>query len=250
MSYTTEPIEPMPRKSGASSPHTDPKIQVVEAFDYQQLDSATADTLRRAVDEIRACRLDVGRRIIRIGEKLHAVKARLAHGQFGGWLEAEFGWSDRTARNFMQVAEVFREKSEIVSDLPASLMYKLAAPSTPVHIRETVISQLESGQRIDCRAITTGINASRPRRLNSSRCIDEAVREAKVILAKLSASDRERLIQIFSTPGLRAHLKEANHRTAEEIKRADAPELPASLDRRRPKPCEACDGEGCPTCRP
>lgn len=53
--------------------------------------------------------------IIEIGTDLLAVKETLEHGHFGPWLKAEFGWSERTAQNFMSVAERF--KSAKIADL-------------------------------------------------------------------------------------------------------------------------------------
>jgi hypothetical protein len=51
------------------------------------------------------------------------------HGNWLPWLEREFGWTDRTARNFMAVHEA-AAKSEKFSDLnvPVSGLYLLAAP--------------------------------------------------------------------------------------------------------------------------
>lgn len=54
------------------------------------------------------------------------------------WIEAEFGMTDRTARRFMDVASSFSVKVDIVSDLPATALYELAAPSTPQSVREQV----------------------------------------------------------------------------------------------------------------
>jgi hypothetical protein len=44
--------------------------------------------------------------VIEIGNDLLAVKKALEHGQFGRWLKGEFGWRQRTAYNFMSVADV------------------------------------------------------------------------------------------------------------------------------------------------
>ncbi|HLH23292.1 MAG TPA: hypothetical protein VK066_12275 [Chloroflexota bacterium] len=50
--------------------------------------------------------------------------------RIAAWQRAEFGWSERTARNFMEVAERF--KSAKFADLPApSVLYLLAQPNTP-----------------------------------------------------------------------------------------------------------------------
>ena len=45
------------------------------------------------------------------------MKNALPHGRFGPWLKAEFGWTERTAQNFMNVAGQFGSKTEMISDL-------------------------------------------------------------------------------------------------------------------------------------
>lgn len=59
------------------------------------------------------------------------------------WIEAEFGMSDDTARNFMRVAEVYGDNFRTVRDLPPTALYELAA--TPPEVREEV------GRMIHCR---------------------------------------------------------------------------------------------------
>ena len=59
-----------------------------------------------------------------------AVKAELPHGQFLPWIAAEFEMSDRTANDFMNVANRFGGKSAIISDLKPTILYALSAPST------------------------------------------------------------------------------------------------------------------------
>lgn len=70
------------------------------------------------------------------------VKDRLAHGQFKPWLQSEFEMTDRHARRFMQVAERSLANTEHVRYLPVSVLYELAAPSTP----ETIVEMVETGQ--------------------------------------------------------------------------------------------------------
>lgn len=77
--------------------------------------------------------------IIEIGQKLIEVKERLAHGQFGGWLESEFGWDQRTAQNFMRVGGQFKNENFSHLDFAPSALYALAAPSTPEPTRQEAI---------------------------------------------------------------------------------------------------------------
>lgn len=76
--------------------------------------------------------------IIEIGKDLIAVKESLPHGSFLPWIEAEFGMSDQTARRFMDVGRVYGTKSNIVLDLTPTALYELAAPKTPLEVREEV----------------------------------------------------------------------------------------------------------------
>lgn len=79
--------------------------------------------------------------IVEIGRDLIAVKEAIGHGNFLPWIEAEFGMTDRTARNFMSVAETFGSKSEIVSDFTPTILYALAAPSTPDDVVQAAVER-------------------------------------------------------------------------------------------------------------
>lgn len=78
--------------------------------------------------------------IIEIGQKLVEVKAALGHGKFGDWLRAEFGWSDQTALNFMNVARRFGEIPNGLEFAPRAL-YLLSSPSTPTEAREEALER-------------------------------------------------------------------------------------------------------------
>lgn len=185
-------------------------------FDYADVDSGTADRLKQAAEEIRACQRRESRSIVEIGIKLIRVKTSLDHGHFGSWLKQEFKWSGRTAQNYMRTAEVFETKSETVADLPASLIYKLAAPSTPKEIREKVIADLEAGNRIDCLHAIDEIRRSRAWTLPKKvRRVEKATLEADAILAKLSVADADRLLNRLRIPGVADRLGDgSNYRWA------------------------------------
>lgn len=118
------------------------------SFNYQQLDSETRTFVKYRTVRIKILMGRTAQDIVEIGEKLIQVKERLGHGKFGAWLESEFGWSDRTARRYMMVAEHF--KSDTVSDLSiqAKALYLLASPSTPDEIRQDFIEQAQNGAAV------------------------------------------------------------------------------------------------------
>jgi hypothetical protein len=70
--------------------------------------------------------------VVEIGRRLSDAKHRLGHGRFLVWLAAEFGWSERTAENFMRVYDLHGKFANFADlDVPLSALYLLAAPSTP-----------------------------------------------------------------------------------------------------------------------
>ena len=69
--------------------------------------------------------------IIEIGRELTAVKDELPHGQFLPWIAAEFEMSDRTANDFMNVANRFGGKSEIIADFKPTMARPHARGSHP-----------------------------------------------------------------------------------------------------------------------
>ena len=145
-----------------------PALIVTEAtspFDYSTLDSAIAAEARTMADRIRtrieSSHLDTGRDLL-------TIKAKLDHGQFGKWLNAEFNMSERTAQNLMGLAEYANDKPATVADLPTTAVYKLAAPSTPKVIQEEIEQRVVKGERPSTREIEDRI----------AKAKDEQAREA------------------------------------------------------------------------
>jgi hypothetical protein len=123
---------------------------LLEPFDYSPLDADVIRRVRTAAERIRQMVKRTLEVLIAVGEELLAVKQALPHGDFGPWLRVEFGWTERTARNFMTVAERFGPKTEIISDLriDPTAAYLLAAPSAPEEASEAAVKRAEDGERI------------------------------------------------------------------------------------------------------
>jgi hypothetical protein len=228
-------------------------------FDYTKMNPSTADFLRGAATVIRSCQEGWAREVIRIGTYLCGAKVHLPHGQFGDWLKAEFEMSERTAENYMSVARKFASKSETVSDLPPSLLYKLAAPSTPDTIVAKVIEDIKAGDPVDRQAVLKEINAhrrltkgpltssgrgERQQKSNKADVIaisspeaeteqddglqEHNVREMVAIMAKLGHADLVRLRELLLKPGVLETMPEAIEIAAEQTEL----EVPDFLDRR------------------
>jgi hypothetical protein len=117
-------------------------------YDYAALDSPTATLAQQAAGVIKEKIRRAAQDIVDIGAALLEVKAALPHGQFSAWLADEFGWGERQARRFMNVAEAF--KTDNLSDLQIapSALYALASPSTPAEARAEALQQARNGQPV------------------------------------------------------------------------------------------------------
>jgi hypothetical protein len=92
----------------------------------------TAVSIRRTPHSWRSDRVSFARAkktaegIVLIGQWLTEAKARLKHGQWLPWLETEFGWAERTARNFMQVHAAFKSANFADLEIDVSALYLIA----------------------------------------------------------------------------------------------------------------------------
>ena len=88
--------------------------------------------------------------IIDAGRRLHAIKKKLPHGYFRKWIATELGCHFTTAANLMRVADVFRESEEEIVEMKVapSILYFLAAPSTPLGVREKVFEVIKDEGKI------------------------------------------------------------------------------------------------------
>lgn len=100
-------------------------------FTYLSISSSNLKLLHSHTGGIRALVQRSGKDIIRIGEKLTEVKSLLEHGEFLEWLDKEFSWKKRTAQNFMQVSDKFKNANFAHLDIGPSALYLLSSPSTP-----------------------------------------------------------------------------------------------------------------------
>lgn len=86
--------------------------------------------------------------IMEIGKQLLQAKELVSHGSFCLWIEAEFGWNIRTAQNFMQVARQFKNENFSHLGIGSSILYLLAAPSTPEEARIEALEAAHAGERL------------------------------------------------------------------------------------------------------
>jgi uncharacterized protein (DUF2267 family) len=124
-------------------------LAVATRFDYQVLPTEQRTIVQQRTGEIRERLQRSAQDIWEIGQRLVDVRSQLKHGQFDTWLKAEFGWSRRTAYNFINVYETFQERANLAQiDIATSALYLLAAPSTPQEVRDEYLDQARQGKKV------------------------------------------------------------------------------------------------------
>lgn len=91
--------------------------------------------------------------IVAIGQDLLEVGERVDHRKWADWLNREFGWTDKTARRFMDTALAFPQLSapgglshDVAID--AHALYLLSAPRISAQTRDEALRRAAEGERI------------------------------------------------------------------------------------------------------
>ena len=122
---------------------------IVTHFDYEVLEPTQRALVRQCTGEIQERLRRTAQDIWEIGQRLANVRDYLQYGQFEAWLKAEFGWSRRTAYNFINVYESFGEQGALSElDIAMSALYLLAAPSTPQSVRREYLEKAQLGEKL------------------------------------------------------------------------------------------------------
>ena len=144
-------------------------LEPITSFDYEALGGEQGQTIQQLTQEIRDCLRRSAQDIWEIGQKLADVRDRLKYGQFDTWLKVEFGWSRRTAYNFISVYQTFGERANLAQvDIATSALYLLAAPSTPQKVREEFLQKAQAGQSITHKQLSEVIQQEKSRKTAES----------------------------------------------------------------------------------
>lgn len=128
-------------------PVNDVQLEFALVYDYDTLAEDSRETIIEAAKYIKARVKRTEHDLLAIGQRLIDVKDLLPYGEFHKWTEQEFGISERIAQNLMNVARVYGDKPETVSGLGRSVLYLLAAPTTPESARAEIEQEAqEAGQ--------------------------------------------------------------------------------------------------------
>jgi hypothetical protein len=122
---------------------------ILNNFDYNILKSEQRSIVQQKTEEIKERLKRSAQDIWEIGQKLSEVRSQLAYGHFDKWLKAEFGWSRRTAYNFIKVYEAFPERATVAqANIAASALYQLSSPSTSKEVRAEFIKKAKEGEKV------------------------------------------------------------------------------------------------------
>ncbi len=126
-----------------------PEVEIVsKSFDYSFLDKDVSLFVQERTQEIRRLARRTAQDIFNIGVYLIEVKAKLGHGNFYDWLDAEFNWSYSSAARFMSVANKFKTVNLGDLAIVPSVLYELASPSLPEPITTEVLERAKEGENI------------------------------------------------------------------------------------------------------
>lgn len=116
-------------------------------------ENRTLETHAVAIDK---CRANGVQLIFEIGEHLQAAHDLLANhgdGMFGKWCVERCGMTDRTARNYINVVEVFGKQKKLVSEtgsgtFDAKALYYLSRDTTPDAAIKDALKAAKNGDRV------------------------------------------------------------------------------------------------------
>jgi hypothetical protein len=140
----------------ASSAPIKTRSKAPKPFDYGALPPSDAADLRDRAERIRR---HTHAAVVEVGRDLLAAKARVGHGCFQTWVEADCQLSLRTAERAMCVAE-FVDKNDKLSFLPPDGLLALASPSAPEGTVTEILERIKAGQRPTAADIKREIKAA------------------------------------------------------------------------------------------
>ena len=154
--------------------------QVTTSFDYEILSPKQRTIVQQRAGEIKDRLRRTAQDVWEVGQKLAEVRSQLEHGQFEAWLSAEFGWSRRTAYNFINVYEAFSENTNFAKlDIATSALYKLAAPSTPKSVRNKFLEKAQQGEKITHKEISQALKTTKNSNVSNVKAISQAFSTTK-----------------------------------------------------------------------
>ena len=140
-------------------------------------------------EEILNYKRTAGESILEIGRRLKEAKALLPHGEWLPWLSEKVEFSERSAQNFMRLADAY-QNPQTLADLGASKALVLLA-----------LNPVERDEFLNEKHDVRGVEKTVPEM--SARELDEAVRQRKIAEQKADEMERELEKQRTATADVR-----------------------------------------------
>ena len=128
-------------------------------------------------EEILSYKRTAGESILEIGRRLKEAKALLSHGEWLPWLSEKVEFSERSAQNFMRLADAY-QNPQTLADLGASKALVLLA-----------LSPVERDEFLSEKHDVRGAEKTVPEM--SARELEEAIRQRKIAELKAEETARE-----------------------------------------------------------
>lgn len=156
-------------------------------------------------EEILSYKRTAGESILEIGRRLKEAKALLSHGEWLPWLSEKVEFSERSAQNFMRLADAY-QNPQTLADLGASKALVLLA-----------LSPVERDEFLSEKHDVRGAEKTVPEM--SARELEEAIRQRK--LAELKAEETARELDRQKEATAEAEAEAAKAQEAAEAARAE-----------------------------
>lgn len=115
-------------------------------FDYATLGS-NEQVIRGIAKRIASTVRTLAASVFAIGRELRLAR-NLIGDDFPQWVASEFGFSERTVRNYCRVSEQLGDYEDRMSSIPPSTLYILAGECVPPEAIETAIVRTEAGEKV------------------------------------------------------------------------------------------------------
>ena len=159
-------------------------------------------------EEILSYKRTAGESILEIGRRLKEAKALLSHGEWLPWLSEKVEFSERSAQNFMRLADAY-QNPQTLADLGASKALVLLA-----------LSPVERDEFLSEKHDVRGAEKTVPEM--SARELEEAIRQRK--MAELKAEQVQRELDEQKEAAAEAEAAAAKAQEAAEAARAEVEE--------------------------
>ena len=168
-------------------------------------DTAAERGIETITEEILSYKRTAGESILEIGRRLKEAKALLSHGEWLPWLSEKVEFSERSAQNFMRLADAY-QNPQTLADLGASKALVLLA-----------LSPVERDEFLSEKHDVRGAEKTVPEM--SARELEEAIRQRK--LAELKAEETARELNRQKEATAEAEAEAAKAQEAAEAARAE-----------------------------